>query len=87
MENEWEHSEMSVKCTTARFSYKVEETLGCSSLLVASICSLYEVSKGRSPTVVLAPVFVHSEIQTGMQWKYNAYVYVGIQWIGLNKNG
>lgn len=79
MENEREHSEISVRCTTARVSNKVEETLGCSSLLVASICSLYEVSKGHSLTVVLAPVFVHSEIQTGMQWKYNAYLYVGIQ--------
>lgn len=68
-----------LRCTTARASYKVEETLGCSSLLVASICSLNQVSKGHSPTVVLAPVFVHSEIQTGMQWKYNAYLYVEIQ--------
>lgn len=72
--NERGPSEMSVRGTTARVPYKVEETLGC-----LFIWSLYEVSKGHSPTVVLAPVFVHSEIQTGMQWKYNVYLYVGIQ--------
>lgn len=67
VENEGERG--SLRRTEVRVTHEAAQ-----SQLLISVdlsCSLCQVLKGRFLTKVLLPVFVHSEIQTGVGWKSN----------------
>lgn len=70
MENEGEHSKMSVRSTKVRTTYKVEETLGCSSLWLHLSFHCMKFRRPFSDSSLSSGLF-HSEIQTAMGWKSN----------------